>query len=116
MQGAHFSIIGTVDHLSEQKYTTDGKPMQPLVVKVEKKFQGDSKIYQLNIMTIAEVAEAAAELKSGDPVYIQGAITSREYQDKHYPNFWANTIMKVSSVARRAGTKEEASEDDGLPF
>jgi len=116
MQGAQFSITGTVDHLSDRKYTGDGRPMQPLTVKVEKKFKGESKTYFLNLMTIGEVAEAAMELKVGDPIHTQGAITSREYQEKHYPNFWANTIMKVSSVARMGGKKDETTEDDALPF
>ena len=61
------------------------------------------------------MGKALEQCISGEPVRVAGTIKSREYNDKHYPEFIVNNLF-CTEKKPQSQPEQQAKEEDDLPF
>jgi single-strand DNA-binding protein len=132
-------LIGNLGKDPELRYTPSGQAVASFPIATterwrDKEGQPQENTTWHNIVAWGRQAEVAKEyLKKGQPVYIEGRIQNRSYDDKNGVKKWiseivtqrlqllgAKTGQEQGAGARQESYQEEAPEvagdDDDLPF
>lgn len=118
MRGVNKAIIlGNIGTDPETRYLPSGVPVTNFSVATNEKWTDKNTGEQKEstewhrIATFGNLAEIAAQyLRKGKPVYIEGKIRTRKWQDQHGHDRWSTEI--IANQLQMLGKKEE---DDQPP-
>jgi single-strand DNA-binding protein len=138
MKGVNKAIlIGNLGKDPELRYLPSGQPVAKFPLATGSRWKDKDGQWQdrtdwHNIVAFGRIAEVCNEyLKKGSPLYVEGRIQTRSYDDRDGNKRWITEIVaqNVNLLAKKGETEEEVpeaveepqaeetkSEDDDLPF
>lgn len=138
MKGVNKAIlVGNLGKDPELRYLPSGQPVAKFSLATGSRWKDKDGQWQdrtdwHNIVAFGRTAEVCNEyLKKGSPLYVEGRIQTRSYDDRDGNKKWITEIVaqNVNLLGRKGETEEEVpetveepqaeetkSEDDDLPF
>jgi single-strand DNA-binding protein len=112
-------LIGNLGRDPDLRYTPSGQPVAKFPIATSERWKDkDGQLQQRtdwhNIVAWGRQAEVCKEyLKKGSPLYIEGRIQSRSYDDKDGNRKYITEI--VANRIQMLGRKEEGPSEEGIP-
>ncbi|HEX9916370.1 MAG TPA: single-stranded DNA-binding protein [candidate division Zixibacteria bacterium] len=112
-------LIGNLGRDPDLRYTPSGQPVAKFPIATSERWKDkDGQLQQRtdwhNIVAWGRQAEVCKEyLKKGSPVYIEGRIQSRSYEDKDGNRKYITEI--VANRMQMLGRKEEGPSEEEIP-
>lgn len=108
-------LIGNLGADPDMRYTASGKAVVNFNMATTEKYKDEEKTEWHKIIVWDKQAESVSKyLTKGSPVYVEGKISTRSYDDKDGVKRWVTEIT-ASNVTFLGGKKDDKKDDD-LPF
>ena len=108
-------LVGNATRDAELRHTSTGKPVSSIRLATNRVVNGAEEPQFHSVVCWDRLAETTAEhVKKGDPLYVEGRLQYRTFQDEEGKERGVAEIVAgdVQFLGRRRGEPDEVSPDD----